>query len=111
MTTAYKPPVTTPTFEPLALAFLADLWGVEVTTSDQIPRVQCEWCAEVDALTTMRIHGDPNPTETTSSPVVDVCVHCAERAVREAHAHQQDGSKRPIRVEIGPMPAGWTRTT
>lgn len=88
MTTAY---VTPP-------AFLARS-GVEVTIGD-IPRDDCPWCDEEGAVTTVRVHGDPD--ESLHSPIhtTDCCGLCANELVDRALSEQSDYSRAPIRVEI-----------
>lgn len=96
MNTTIPAPVTPPL---TSLAFLAELWGVEVTVADDIPAAQCEWCAEVGAVTRARVIGDPPPDSTTWA-AKDCCIGCMESVVRSAHAEQRDGSRHPIRLEL-----------
>jgi hypothetical protein len=82
-----------------SLAFLAELWGVQVTVADDIPATQCEWCGLVDAVTRARVIGDP-PQDSTVWAAKDCCRDCMESVVKAAHAAQRDGSRHPIRLEL-----------
>jgi len=97
MTTTIPAPVTPPT--PDLVAFLAEYWGVKVTTASDIPAAQCEWCAEVDAITTVRVIGDP-PDDSTAWAARDCCRACTEPVLAAAHAEQREGSRHPIRLEL-----------
>ncbi|MDQ3578217.1 MAG: hypothetical protein M3443_11585 [Actinomycetota bacterium] len=81
MTTAYSTEYT-------ALAFLA-FCGVDVREGD-VPQVQCEWCGDVDHVTTVRVHA--RPMLETFAPVedVDVCAFCAGGVIRQA-LRERDG--------------------
>ncbi len=100
MTTTIPAPCH-PEQKPTALAFLAELWGVEVrpVSREDIPRVDCEQCDQAGAKTTARVYGDPRP-DALSGAVTDCCLHCIEHVVKQAHADQSAWSTRPIHLEL-----------
>lgn len=85
-----------------ALAFLAELWDVEITVADDLPRhhTPCPWCSENGRVVEVRIYGDPRP-DSTGFAMRQCCRYCAQGCVDDTHAEHDDRSRRRIRVEVG----------
>lgn len=63
-------------------------------------RIQCNHCAMVDALTSVRVYGDPAERHQLPIRLVEVCTPCAPTVIDEAISQQREWSHHPIRVEV-----------
>lgn len=91
MTTAYD----TPTLAPLRGALLvlaldvAYERGVDARIGN-VPAEQCEWCAEVDAITIMRVYGQPRPEVLHPIEREEVCGLCGPTVIARARSEARD---------------------
>ena len=90
MTTAYNPTVAE--LRNLAAGPLGDLVLVLACESGitvrggHIDAVQCEWCGDVGAVTTVRINGRPRDSVLLPVETEEVCGTCAPPIIRRAVA-------------------------
>jgi hypothetical protein len=90
MTTAYiDTPI--PTSGPLAdlVAVLAYARGITVRGA-RVDSVQCEWCGEPGAVTTVRVNGQPRDEVLMPVDQPEVCGVCAPPVIRRAIAEARD---------------------
>lgn len=63
-------------------------------------RRQCNHCANVDALASVRVYGEPAPRIVAPIRLAEVCRTCAPAVIGEALAQQDEWSRKPIAVEV-----------
>lgn len=92
MTTAYDTPAE---WRQLATGPLGDLViailgrGVDPHIVEMEPH-QCEWCAEVDAIATVRVYGQPRADVLAPVELVEVCGLCAPDLIARARSEARD---------------------
>lgn len=100
MTTSY---IDTPTVVPAATALgdlvllLARARGVTVHCAP-IDLVQCEWCGDEGALTTIRVNGQPRDEVLVPVEQPEVCGTCAPALIRRAIGEARDDTDIVIEV-------------
>ena len=98
MTTAYIdiPAAMDGPLGDLVLAILGR--GVDPRIVDIEP-TQCEWCAEVGAIATVRVYGQPRHEVLHPVEMVEVCGTCTPTVVRRALAEARDDAS-DIVIEV-----------
>lgn len=84
MTTTYT---TDPTLRDLVRLLIGP--GVDVRTAP-VDAVQCEWCGDVDAVTTVRVYGQPRPEVSLPVECEEVCGTCAVSLIERAKSEARD---------------------
>ena len=79
-------------------AKLADR-GAILAPDPQFEHTQCEWCAEVGALTAFRIWRRPNALHVASEGATDVCAACLPNALETACDERGIADDADIRIE------------
>jgi MinD superfamily P-loop ATPase len=84
MTTQY---ITDPTLTDLVIALVGPGVDVRIVEIDQ---EQCEWCGDVDAVTTVRVYGQPRPEVLLPVECEQVCGTCAIPLIQRAKSEARD---------------------
>lgn len=89
MTTAYD--TTTPLRGALLVLALDMAYerGVSARIGN-VPAQQCEWCGEVDAVTTVRVYGQPRADVLSPVEVEEVCGLCGPTVIARARSEARD---------------------
>lgn len=66
-----------------------------------LPAVQCEWCGDEGAITTVRVNGRPRPDVLLPVELELVCGVCAPPLIDRARAEQDGDDDLVIEVSAG----------
>jgi hypothetical protein len=91
MTTSYTRPAPVPLRGALLVLMLDMSYerGVSARLAD-VAECQCEWCGEVDAVTVLRVYGQPRAEVLAPVELVECCLVCASTVVARARSEARD---------------------
>lgn len=92
MSTAYiDTPTPAPLRGPLLVLALELAYGRGVSPRiGDVPAHQCEWCAEVNAVTILRVYGQPRADVLHPVEVEEVCGMCGPTVIARARSEARD---------------------